>query len=485
MNICVIINCILFKGDGDMKKIFSIILALVLLLGAMPLTDMQAVAESQTSVFGRAYAPYAPLTLSVKPSTTYASTYSTITATASYSGGNSPYLFAFYAYKDGSVVYRGAYTRVSVFKYMPTSAGRYTITCFLKDAAGTIKIANTPTILVTGSSTPPLFVLPSISKTSMFLGDNVVVSAKASGGAGGPYKYAFYIHKDTQLIYRGGYTTSNVLNYTPTGTGAYKFTAFAMDKSGARIGRSTKILSVLVPKYRALVIGQHQYWDHDLAGTDVDANNMNYMFLNKGPYGAMAKVTKRQDVPGRQILSLIPAAFIGADNTSVSIFYYSGHGSSNGYISGVDNNYIGSGAVSATELATALKKIPGKIIVILDSCFSGYHINRSTNVEESDFNKSVIAAFDAVNEISRAPGELASSKFHVITAARKIESSWGNYTGGYFTNGLIKATDINNNGLISMYEAYLSGYAAGVNKPGTKQYAQCYPSNDQLALWKK
>ncbi|NMD37161.1 MAG: caspase family protein, partial [Christensenellaceae bacterium] len=243
---------------------------------------------------------------------------------------------------------------------------------------------------------------------------------------------------------------------------------------------------------RALVIGQHEYWDHYLSGTDVDARNMYNKFLNNPPYGKMEKLQGWLDVSGRGILSEISKTFAGADNNSVSIFYYSGHGSSDGYIFGTDNPYAGSGAVSSTELANALKQIPGKIVVILDCCHSGYHINKSMSEEDiAAFNANIINAFKAVDVVSKTPGQMANSKFHVLTASSKTEVSWGSSTGGVFTKALVNAKDRNSDGFVSIGEGYWAAKAydnVPIYSEGQYyyQHVQCYPSaNDPLLLWKK
>lgn len=56
------------------------------------------------------------------------------------------------------------------------------------------------------------------------------------------------------------------------------------------------------------------------------------------------------------------------DYNDVSIFYYAGHGST-----GVEHQYINvyDGKISDEELATTFDTIEGRLIVIVDSCFSG------------------------------------------------------------------------------------------------------------------
>ncbi|NMD37490.1 MAG: hypothetical protein GYA87_02265, partial [Christensenellaceae bacterium] len=331
-----------------MKKIFSILLVIIFFLGILP-TNVLA---DNANIFTNK----AMLTVKAVPNFTSLRIYQRVGVTTTATGGTAPYMNANYVIKDGKIIYRGWYGTSNIFYYVPKTIGTYKITSFVRDVTGAIKYVTTVPIKVTDyTATQPLYVSTATNAAELSAGQNLIVRAVAYGGAGG-YNYAFYVRREGTIIYKGNYSTNNIFSYILTDAGSYDVLCFVKDRLGEIVCRSTRQVSAIVapnPKYRALIIGQHNYWDHTLAGTDVDANNMNTMLITKPSYGTMAKLTKKLDLTGRGILSTIPVAFAGADSSSVSVFYYSGHGSDNGYIFGVDNNYPGSGAVSSTELANA------------------------------------------------------------------------------------------------------------------------------------
>ena len=84
-------------------------------------------------------------------------------------------------------------------------------------------------------------------------------------------------------------------------------------------------------------------------------------------------IAKKKDITKKQTLDAIAKTFASATENDISIFYFSGHGSFTGgtaYINSTDYS------ISVDELAAALNKIPGKIVVLLDSCHSGGFINK-------------------------------------------------------------------------------------------------------------
>ena len=108
----------------------------------------------------------------------------------------------------------------------------------------------------------------------------------------------------------------------------------------------------------------------------------------------------------------------------------SGHGrnsddkSKHGSLCGVGGSYL-----TPAELASALSAVPGRVIVFLDSCFSGAVISTKDGEadmsESTSFNQAVIDAFAAVNTtLSAKAGEMyGKSKFVVLTAAAYSEES--------------------------------------------------------------
>lgn len=131
-----------------------------------------------------------------------------------------------------------------------------------------------------------------------------------------------------------------------------------------------------------------------------------------------------------------------ATETDITVFYYSGHGSGSdcnkgalaigkGYSDENQNSYITPG-----ELRSYLKDIPGKKLIILDSCYSGL-VNSASSamVSTSDlFNTGWNALFKG--------SDGNSDRIWSLSAAKENESSYDDTDGypsyGFFTKALLE-----------------------------------------------
>ena len=253
--------------------------------------------------------------------------------------------------------------------------------------------------------------------------------------------------------------------------------------------------------YRALLIGETGYVD-PLEGPDNDVAAMRDI-LTKSGY----EVYSQLDATKSDIISLIGAAFYDATDNDVSLFYFSGHGvmESGEYYSGalmaVDYDCI-----PTEELAELLSAVPGKVIVILDSCGSGAAISDGTDTQSKaaardfspqQFNSGVISAFSRFNSITTYSGELRQSKFSVLTGSAYEQSSLSAYIdgmwGGLLTRGISESVgrafgggwygmypaDTDGNHRIAMSElyAFCQSYAAGA------QNVQCYVGYENATVF--
>ena len=215
-------------------------------------------------------------------------------------------------------------------------------------------------------------------------------------------------------------------------------------------GWSNIVTARSMPKYRALLIGQNKYASSPLYGCVNDAQSMMGMLFGlKNKYVTMAY----SNAYAAAIIADIRGLAKDTTKDSVSLFYYSGHGMSSndnnvlGGLVGVDNTYI-----PLSMLANELNKVNGRVIVILDSCHSGATIDKSLNGENvlDAFNNEVIDAFagydleTGVRSKDAKLGEFKKSKFIVITAASKTQTSLdgyfdgSGYRQGAFTAAIIK-----------------------------------------------
>jgi len=268
-----------------------------------------------------------------------------------------------------------------------------------------------------------------------------------------------------------------------------------------------------VTKYRALLIGNSNYiYADDLSGPPNDIRAMTNMLSGYHFY-----ITRKSNLTGSQIVSAIRSTFIRADSNDVSLFYYSGHGAVNssktmGYLSGIDSS-----GLSMSDLAAELKKIPGKVVVVLDSCNSGNAVEKDVNAIKTEyspeiFDRAAVEAFAAVNtSLESAPnsedaeknGELRNSKFLVLAAGRKNENTYDVYNnwvyGGLFTRYFVQGagcsypsgnysgyipSDTNNDRKITLKEMY-TYTARNVFAYNGKQHVTCYPYGSTGVILKK
>lgn len=221
------------------------------------------------------------------------------------------------------------------------------------------------------------------------------------------------------------------------------------------------------PVYRALLIGNTYPGSNPLPGPDNDVAAMATMLrtMVRTPYA----ITRHNNMTASDIQWAIANAFADAKANDVSLFYFSGHGTDAGALVGTNNTYL-----SVYSLRTALQKIPGTKIVLLDCCYSGQSIGKSATAKTSSpasFNRAVVSAFAS---FSRSAENLADSGYVVITACRgdqeslsltgDLERYWGAFTYGIcYGSGYDEweqvslpnlPADADGNGAITMQEAY-------------------------------
>ena len=323
--------------------------------------------------------------------------------------------------------------------------------------------------------------------------------------------YSLFYKKSTDASFtnvKAGGDVTNYLfavevgeTYTVYMRGIYVDEEIGQTTSGTKCANQT--IAAEWWQYRALLIGQtYPGTSSELPGPDMDARSMQTMLntMTSTPY----KATTKYNLTADGILSAIASTFAGADEDSVSLFYYSGHGANAG-----GGEYQGAlcgttGYVTFGQLRAALDKIPGKKIVLLDSCHSGAHIGKSANglytMTKSDlisFNNAAIAAFAA-----KTRSNLAVNDYYVITASRSSETSQSmSYNGldyvGLFTYAMLYGSgydelaktqisglysDDNGDKRITLNEAYTYAYDLAL-EINPEQHAQVYPVNSSFVMW--
>ncbi|MBP3902730.1 MAG: caspase family protein [Blautia sp.] len=264
-------------------------------------------------------------------------------------------------------------------------------------------------------------------------------------------------------------------------------------------------------KYRALLVGNSNYKDPRVSDLKGPKNDVNAMAKTLRNYHYTTTI--KQDMSKSQMLNAIRYTFSGASSSDVSLFFYSGHGgynryTSKAYLAGADSSLL-----YMNDLASALKKIPGKVIVVLDSCYGGNAIYKSAEGEFTPevFNQFVVDEFAMADSDSTVikdddstekNGELRNSKFLVLTGGSKGEYTYesrinGAY-GGVFTRyfvggagcsfpggsytGKIPA-DKNSDKKVTLTEMWSYTRNAVIRRE--YQHVSCYPSGSSSVILKK
>lgn len=244
-----------------------------------------------------------------------------------------------------------------------------------------------------------------------------------------------------------------------------------------------------------------------------DMKLLNAMFNEASPYGV--KTTRNyiyRDQSASQVLSRIDTVAQAADSNDVTVFLMNCHGNPYdkygewaGALCMYDDSWIKMG-----ELATALKKIPGRVVIILLSCGSGSSINKIASADAiaeeeafiSDFIDTIAAHDEQIviggGEGGEMPahGELVvANKFYVIATARGGEFGYYNNTQGAVLLRWMKdaVLETNKGGddtiTLAEMETYLTnrGNREGLNTVDGTAYMhpQVYPSGSSFPLFKE
>jgi len=219
------------------------------------------------------------------------------------------------------------------------------------------------------------------------------------------------------------------------------------------------------PVYRAYLVGVGDYLFY---GPDVDLNSPAPNTEKLKSIFVKCKFGKEEtefividtlidwNATKENILNGILEVFGEAEENDVSYFYYMGHGGVNNgipVITPTETKFTLETEITVHELEEHLSMIPGTKVVFLETCHSGNFIDK--NVGERDFNDLVIEIFDQ-NSIDLINKE----GYQILTCGTGEQYCWECGSSSYFCNGLYEGclylkADINEDGIVNLYEAYL------------------------------
>ena len=386
---------------------------------------------------------------------------------------------------------------------------------------------------------------------------------KATNAAGTAYSqeatlhvYSLSLSKSDVTIVNGGgtsleATTNGTVTWSSSNTkvafvsssgwvsGIYPGTATITATVGGKVSASCKV--TVRANYRALLISESTFPNSQGKPASIQRNKgtvtawMNILNRVHGPDGGAYNNIRVYDNLGNDAIFDAISSVLGvARDGDVSLFMISTHGnisSSTNEVAGRLSTYYNSG-LGLPDLAKALAKVPGQVIVVLEACGSGaatQAFNGSGGAGSTDFARLAIRAFAEADPMltvyeyaEQEPAEegmiavpepetneFRTSKFIILTAANYQEMSWGyegtgakNYLTEYCedaigTSGSIPADTQygNGDGRLTMSEllSYLNNTLAlrrfdDIDDKGNLlgsyyQHPQIYPSNSSYVLF--
>lgn len=381
--------------------------------------------------------------------------------------------------------------------------------------------------------TPPA-VAAQADKTGAYAGETVTLTAEVTGGEGTlSYQWQQSPDGSTWIDVPGGDAAAFSFAAAEETLGC-QYRCRVTDDWGDWHSNPVKI-ALLRPVYRAVVVGNDAYPGDSVLSTDggaviVDHYGRSFWFgtlrccvndanavagMLRGLSNGFDTLTLT-NATSVQMLSTLPAHLGAAGDHDVSLFYYSGHGfglstepetdalrNLQGGLVGVDAE-----VVKFSELRDALNGVNGRVIIILDSCYSGAAISdRSAgglSPEEiaramdcaavEAFAGYTVKAYDQNGRSS----EFAAAKYIVLTACRYLETSVGS-TSSVFTRSFLKGlgcaypngpyggampADVNGDMLITLGEAYDYAYAEAL-RLYAYQHAMKYGENAAVLFRRK
>jgi hypothetical protein len=309
-------------------------------------------------------------------------------------------------------------------------------------------------------------------------------------------------------------SVATVSGGTVTGRKFGKATITCRTRSGSVKAQCLVSVGYYTTTFRALIVGQDTYASGDLDAPAIDVKLVNSMLVNSDFGGGKGvNVTLKENLSTGSLRSaLSQMASWGVDADDVTYFYYSGHGSYDdpGALVGTDG-----GTVSVDQVRSYLDKLPGTVVVMLDSCYSGWYIRnksvvKAPAIDPNAVSSRVVSAFSAAGggsalsaKTSLAASDTALGKYKILTACSSVESSYiiddDRYQGSslftYYltTGGGVQAAnweaaatlpaDENHNEIVSLYELYRYAQPRVANnsvlkQAHVKQSVRMWPAGD-------
>lgn len=258
------------------------------------------------------------------------------------------------------------------------------------------------------------------------------------------------------------------------------------------------------PVYRALLVGIANYVDGRSRQGAVNTTQGVSDALTQARYQTTRYLTDmRLDLTAAELFAAIDEALGGGNENDISLLYINCHG---GVTSGIPWIEMRDGVqIPARQLESALRSVPGRVVLILDCCNSGAFIGKADAAD--DFVRGVVNAFSATEGLNA----FASSKYKVLVSSSYDQKSYRISSGTNATENTVSTVfaraftealgwdlmkdktisirgDLDNNRQITLNEAFLYAqkrcmyYLTHATGMRGRQAVQVWPAGDGFVL---
>ena len=310
--------------------------------------------------------------------------------------------------------------------------------------------------------------------------------------------------EDERIVYESSDTETVSISENGEITALREGSAVIAASYGGLRAELTVYVDEAPTRYRALLVSVQNYAADVNTGREGAVNTVYNLesLLNTASYaGEKCAVTVEADLTAGETLSAIEKAFAGAQEKDISILYISCHGY---FRDGMTLLQFRDGSeLAACDLETALRKVPGTIVILADFCDSGGLIH--------GYETTAQLAGGMVSAFAGEPAAFGSGKYKVLASAALGQDSYRLGTAGdednavtVFARALCDAlgwdiedqrrgplnADNNFDGQITLWEAYLYAdrrvqwYLSRAGG-GYRQDVQIYPEGDMFVLFER
>lgn len=142
-------------------------------------------------------------------------------------GNGYGYLYKYVINNGTNVVYTKDYSASSALDFVPSAAGDYTVTAYVKDLYSISDYDDNKTSSFTVYNSPVLNSF-TINKTDTLVGQGVSSNLNIGGGSGS-YLYKYEVSKDGTIITTRDFLSDKQFNFIPSVVGNYTMTAYVKD----------------------------------------------------------------------------------------------------------------------------------------------------------------------------------------------------------------------------------------------------------------